>query len=565
MMHLQYNEHPKRGVIYARVSSDSQDVNNSIEAQIAECQDFAKRNNITIVKLYIDEAESGLISSRPQFQDMMHDATTKEKPFDVIIVWKFSRFSRDKFDNTIYKNRLQRRGIRIISIKEPIDDSPAGQMMENMIESMDAFYSANLSQDVRRGQRQVAIRGYYPGNLAPYGYKIKKVQEDGGRAVHNTFIPDPPYDDIVRRIFREASAGRSITETRDGLNADGIPAPKGGRWSESTIHQMLHNLHYAGFIVWGVNTKGGDPPVIAEGRHEPIVSKEEFDQATQVLASKFRDVINPRQVSSEYMLTSMLRCGLCGEKLTGLYSKEARIRYYVCTKRKHHAIAGCELPFVNVQKCDSEVLRVILDELLAPENLQTAIDLISKELSGPYEQQASTVSTLEGQIRKVQEQQERVMQAYEAGAYSVTDFAKRIDPLRRSEADLAKKTADAESDLNQQAAVIAKPQMVLDFAKDVGKFIRHSSAKERKQVLKKFINTIWIYPSRVKIIYSIPLPRDAGKSGNSETEPGPEKDPVSPSALLSPQARGCTQSLGQGLTTSDGLPAGAGLHLFQGA
>ena len=534
MMHLQYNEHPKRGVIYARVSSDSQDVNNSIEAQIAECQDFAKRNNITIVKLYIDEAESGLISSRPQFQDMMHDATAKEKPFDVIIVWKFSRFSRDKFDNTIYKNRLQRRGIRIISIKEPIDDSPAGQMMENMIESMDAFYSANLSQDVRRGQRQVAMRGYYPGNWAPYGYKIKKVQEDGGRAVHNTFIPDPPYDDIVRRIFREASAGRSITETRDGLNADGIPAPKGGRWSESTIHQMLHNLHYAGFIVWGVNTKGEDPPVIAEGRHEPIVSKEEFDQATQVLASKFRDVINPRQVSSEYMLTSMLRCGLCGEKLTGLYSKEARIRYYVCTERKHHAIAGCELPFINVQKCDSEVLRVTLDELLAPENLQTAIDLISKELSGPYEQQASTVSTLEGQIRKVQEQQERVMQAFEAGAYSVTDFAKRIDPLRRSEADLAKKKADAESELNQQAAVIAKPQMVLDFAKDVGEFIRHSSAKERKQVLKKFIKTIWVYPGRVKIIYSIPLPRDAGKSGNSDKEPGPEKDPVSPSALLSP-------------------------------
>ena len=407
--------------------------------------------------------------------------------------------------------------------------------MENMIKSMDAFYSANLSQDVRRGPRQVAMRGYYPGNVAPYGYKIKKIQVEDGKAVHNTFVADPLHDGIGRHLFREAGASRSINEIKDGLTDDGIPAPKGGARSESSIHQMLHNLHYAGFIVWGVSTKGEEPPVIAEGRHEPIVSKEEFDQAAQVLASKFRDVINPRQVSSEYMLTSMLRCGLCGEKLTGLYSKEARIRYYVCTERKHHAIAGCELPFVNVQKCDSEVLRVILDELLAPENLQTAIDLISKELSGPYEQQASTVSTLEGQIRKVQEQQERVMQAYEARAYSVTDLAKRIEPLRRSEADLAKKKADAESELNQQAAVIANPQMVLDFAKDVGEFVRHSSAKERKQVLKKFIKTIWVYPGRVKIIYSIPLPRDAGKS---ETEPGPFQDPVSPSALLSPHTRG---------------------------
>jgi DNA invertase Pin-like site-specific DNA recombinase len=537
MMHLQYNEHPKRGVIYARVSSDSQDVNNSIEAQIAECQDFAKRNNITIVKTYIDEAETGLINSRIQFQEMMHDATAKEKPFDFIIVWKFSRFSRDKFDNTIYKNRLQRRGIRIISIKEPIDDSPAGQMMENMIESMDAFYSANLSQDVRRGQRQVALRGYYPGNWAPYGYKIKKVQEEGGKAFHNTFEPDPPYDAIVRRMFLEAGAGRSISEIRDGLIADGITAAKGGKWNETSIHQMLHNLHYAGFIVWGSSSKSGDPPVIAEGKHEPIVSKEEFDLASQVLAAKFHDVINPRHVSSEYMLTSMLCCGICGDKLTGMYSKHAGIRYYVCPRRKRHAIAGCELPFVNVAKCDQEVLSVILDDLLSPENLEAAMGMIAKELSGPYEQQATTVRALEDQIRKVLEQQERVMQAYEAGAYTVTDFAKRMEPLRRSEAELSKKKADAESDLDQQAAVIANPQMVLAFAKDVGQFIKNSTAKERKQVLKKFVKTVWVHPGRIKIIYSIPLPRDVGKSNNSDEEPGPFGDPVSSTALLSLHSR----------------------------
>ena len=364
MLNLNYNDEPKRGVIYARVSSDAQDVNNSIEAQIAECQEFAKRNNITIVKVYIDEAESGLISSRPEFQEMMHETTAKVKICDFIIVWKFSRFSRDKFDNAIYKSRLQRRGVRIISIKEPIDDSPAGQMMENMIESMDAFYSANLSQDVRRGQRQVALRGYYPGNHPPFGYKFQKIQEEGGKAVHNTFIPDPPHDATVRRAFNEAAAGRSINEIRDGLTTDGIPSPKGGPWSESSLHQMLHNLQYAGFIVWGTSSKSGDPPVIAEGKHQPLVSKELFDQVGAVLASKYRDVINPREVSSEYMLTSMLRCGICGEKLTGLYSKNKDLRYYVCTKRKHHAIAGCELPFVNVNNCDQKVLSIIVGDLL---------------------------------------------------------------------------------------------------------------------------------------------------------------------------------------------------------
>ena len=182
-------------------------------------------------------------------------------------------------------------------------------------------------------------------------------------------------------------------------------------------------------------------------------------------------------------------------------------------------------------KYDQEVLSVILDDLLSPENLADAMEVIAKELSGPYEQRSATVRTLEDQIRKVLERQERVMQVYEAGAYSVTDFAKRMEPLRRSEAELSKRKEDAESDLDQQAAVIANPQMVLAFARDVGEFIKRSSAKERKQVLKKFVKTVWVHPGRIKIIYSIPLPRDAGKSKNSDTEPGPFGAPVSPSAL----------------------------------
>ena len=327
MLNLNYNQEPdpidlfeptepQRAAIYVRVSSDSQDINNSVEAQIAECEAFAKRYNFIVIKIYIDEAETGLASNRPQFQEMVYDALSNEKPYGVILVWKFSRFSRDKVDNALYKNRLRKHGVQIISIKEPIDNSPAGQMMENMIESMDAFYSANLSQDVRRGQRQVALRGYYPGNRAPYGYKLQKVQEEGGKAFHNIFVADEPYDQIVRRIILEAGAGRSANEIRAGLNADGIPAPKGGKWADSTIHQMVHNMHYAGLIVWGVNSTSGDPPVIAPGRHKPIVSEEEMQLAIEVFASKFHTLVNPRQTASDYMLSSLLWCRLCGAKLT---------------------------------------------------------------------------------------------------------------------------------------------------------------------------------------------------------------------------------------------------------
>ena len=110
--------------IYARVSSDAQDVNNSIEAQIAECEAFARNNNMVVVEIFVEEAESGRSDNRPQFQRMVAVAVSKEKPFEIVLVWKFSRFSRDRVDNAIYKNRLKKKGVRIISIKEPTDDSP---------------------------------------------------------------------------------------------------------------------------------------------------------------------------------------------------------------------------------------------------------------------------------------------------------------------------------------------------------------------------------------------------------------------------------------------------------
>ena len=112
MLNLTYNQEPDpidlfeptehlAVAIYVRVSSDSQDINNSVEAQIAECEAFAKRYNFIVIKIYIDEAESGLASKRPHFQEMVYDTLSKEKPYDAILVWKFSRFSRNKLENAL--------------------------------------------------------------------------------------------------------------------------------------------------------------------------------------------------------------------------------------------------------------------------------------------------------------------------------------------------------------------------------------------------------------------------------------------------------------------------------
>lgn len=147
--------------LYARVSSEGQDVDLSISAQIRALRDYAGKHEYQIVREFIDEAESGRTADRPAFREMIALAKIHPPAFEGILVWKMNRFSRSRIDSITYKKLLRDRGVRVISINEPLDDSPAGQLLEGVIESVDEFYSANLGQDIKRGMRETARRGFF--------------------------------------------------------------------------------------------------------------------------------------------------------------------------------------------------------------------------------------------------------------------------------------------------------------------------------------------------------------------------------------------------------------------
>ena len=144
-----------KGVIYARYSSDSQR-EESIEGQIRECTEYAVRNNITILGTYIDRALSARTADRPEFQRMIADS--EKELFDVVLVWKLDRFSRDRYDSAHYKRILKKHGVKVISVKENISDGPEGIILESMLEGYAEYYSAELSQKIHRGQHENALK-----------------------------------------------------------------------------------------------------------------------------------------------------------------------------------------------------------------------------------------------------------------------------------------------------------------------------------------------------------------------------------------------------------------------
>jgi site-specific DNA recombinase len=184
--------------IYARVSSDRQEVDLSIGAQLRALREYAAKNGYQVVREYVDEAESGRTADRPQFQRMIAEAGRASRPFQKVLVWKFAR-SRE--DAIVFKSLLKKHGLRVESITESSDDSPTGKLMEAIIESLDEFYSANLGQEVLRGMRGSVSRGFYVASRTPYGYRRVKVKD--GKKERATLQPDAATAPFVQRMFED--------------------------------------------------------------------------------------------------------------------------------------------------------------------------------------------------------------------------------------------------------------------------------------------------------------------------------------------------------------------------
>src|SRR5699024_10167893 len=135
-------------VIYARFSSNNQ-TEQSIEGQLKICYEYAKNNGYTVVGEYIDRAQSGTTDNRLEFQRMISDSD--KHTFEGVLVYQLDRFARNRYDSAINKSKLKKNGVRVISARENISDDASGILVEGVMESMDEYYSAELSQKIRRG------------------------------------------------------------------------------------------------------------------------------------------------------------------------------------------------------------------------------------------------------------------------------------------------------------------------------------------------------------------------------------------------------------------------------
>lgn len=306
------------GAAYVRVSTDGQ-MDLSPESQLDAILDYSKSHNIIIPKEYIfmeSEGRSGKkAENRPQFQRMIATAKTKPRPFDCILVWKFSRFARNQDESTFYKGMLRKKlSIDVISISEPVLDGMYGRLIEMIIEWQDEFYSYNLAQDVTRGMKTKAENGGYQCR-PPLGYRIP----------YHKATPEivPEEAEIVRLIFdKYVNEKMSVYALARYLNSLGLKTSRGKPFEKRSLEYILQNPSYAGRIRWNRTRnetneiKDKSEWIFSQGHHPAIISEELFDAAVRRYESEYkRKNAKPSEVTKHW-LSGLLKCSCCGRTLS---------------------------------------------------------------------------------------------------------------------------------------------------------------------------------------------------------------------------------------------------------
>ena len=502
--------------LYARVSSDRQDVDLSVAAQLRALRDYADKNGYLVAREYVDEAESGRIADRPQFQRMLDEASKPEAPFKEILVWKFSRFTRKREHAVAFKSMLRRRGVRVVSITEQAEDNATGRLLEAIIESVDEFYSENLAQEVSRGMREAASRGFWVTSYAPYGYKRAHVQ-DGPKKCPKLELA-PPTDAVVRRIFDMALEGQSILDITKTLDAEGIPSPRGKRWQKTTVHNTLSNEAYTGAVVWGATAKDGQPPVRVEDAHPAIISKSEFRRVKKLLGSRAPKKANPRRVSSPYLLSGILKCETCGKAMTAAEAKGGRYTYYVCHSLLKRGSGTCKTPRLNAKSFENTIVGEIRENVLTKSNIRDLVKLLDEEMDGVAAEQRQKLETIEDELEDVKRRLGRIWQVIETTDIEMADASERIREHRERKEKLETAAEEARAVLAERREYLDSADTIAAFAEEMSEFLATSELTETKAFVHSFVKEIEVKPGRASIVYTIPTPEDSPIGGADAAE-----------------------------------------------
>lgn len=290
-----------RVAVYIRVSSAEQVEGYSLEAQEDACRTWAASNGYDVAHVFVEPGQSARTDQRPVFQQMIPIVRATPR-IDAILIHKSDRIARNLLDLLTYRNLLERNGKRILSVTEPFfnDDSPENRMVCGIVGSVNEFYSANLSREVKKGQMQKAKQGSFPGGRVPMGYS-----RDSDKAI----VIDE-YGPMVRSAFYEFAGGQYTLRSWASKSVELGFTHKDNPVSAQSWQKVFRNPFYTGQFQWQGELFTGD--------HIPLVDPATFALVQDLLTAADTGGSKNRNF---WMLAGLLWSTKYGKKMSGSLNK----------------------------------------------------------------------------------------------------------------------------------------------------------------------------------------------------------------------------------------------------
>jgi site-specific DNA recombinase len=486
--------------LYARFSSDNQR-EESITAQIRRGRDYCEKHGHTIIKEYADEAMTGTNDNRPGFQRMMKDAATGL--FETVVVYKVNRVGRNEFEYYKNKTKLSEYGVRIEYSAQNLDDSSEGKLMENQLVGMAAYFSRNLSKEVKKGQRENAYAGKISGGKPLFGYSTDSEKH---------YIINEYEAKAIRYIFESYASGITYLAIVDHLNALGYKTRLGNKFGKNSIHDLLNNRRYIGTCILGKNVKMAngrrnnhrpdhEGMLVVENACPAIIDKNLFPKVAKKRKKNKRRA-GARTARHEYLLSGLIYCGECGAAMHGsttTNSKGFANKYYRCGNKQRHGSDACLNRYIPADQLEALILRKLNEILTSEDIVDKFVDKISSAYKSLYDTTGDDIAAMTAKQNKLRKSMNNLYTLFEDGTADAFD-RERLANVKK---DLLLVTADLDSLKSRNLPSISNKQ-IREYINDrYTKYIHEKSAENIRAILKAFINKIVVNLDTITIQYKL--------------------------------------------------------------
>lgn len=497
-------------VAYARFSSENQRAE-SILAQVRGIEEYCKRNGYRLIKIYKDEAISGTSTEdREQFLQMIDDS--KNKDFKFVIVHKFDRFARNRYDHALYEKKLEDNGVKLLSVMEQLNDSPESVILKSVLTGMNEYYSLNLAREVRKGQKENALKCVHNGGIPPLGYDLND---------DNTYKINEEEAKSVKLIYKMYLDGRGYATIADELNALGFTNKLGKSFKKTSIRDTLLNEKYTGTFVFGKKDKKGKltgKELRVEHGIPAIISKEIFEQVQfKIKNRRHRKTGGRSTAKSTYLLTGLCVCGECGGTFSGGYRSVDRVSRnvhygYLCRQRKDK-VNNCKNKAIKKEELETMVINAVKKYIFQESQLEVITNKIWEYVKNNLEYSEKGLIEINSKIKSLENKNNKLIDMSLDGLISEIEFKNK-----KREIDFAISELVSEKSKYNFNSDFMDKNKIKNHLIELGKNLNSKDDFLIKNILDTFIQEIIVYND--KIIINLRLfPRnvianDGGDDGN---------------------------------------------------